>query len=34
MPTSGGNHMDGHASVKQQRFVRAPEIVQAQVFKP
>jgi hypothetical protein len=33
MPTPGSNHMHGHASVKQERFMRAPEIVQAQVRK-
>jgi hypothetical protein len=29
MPTARGNHMDGHASIKQKGFVGAPKIVQA-----
>jgi len=33
MPTAGGDHMDGHASVKQQGFMGAAEIMKPHALK-
>ena len=34
MPAAGSHNMHGHATVEQQRFVSAPQVVQPQFLEP